>query len=634
MIPEIGLFSLLLALSFASAQVVLPWVGVKKHDKSLWQSARWFALAQFIFTSIAISFLAYSFLTDDFSVAYVAAHSNSHLPWFYKVCAVWGAHEGSMLLWVWVLTVWMTGVSFLSEAKHHPTIAWVLIVMALIAIGFYGFILFTSNPFIRLLPSFPTEGQSLNALLQDQGMMIHPPFLYMGYVGFSLAFAFAMAALIEGKLGYSWARWVRPWTLLAWCFLTYGIVAGSWWAYRQLGWGGWWFWDPVENASFMPWLAGTALIHSLFVVEKRDRFKGWAVVLALTTFSLSLLGTFLVRSGILISVHAFAQDPSRGQFLLLFFLLVVGISTLFYIFRAHTLSAPPEKVWWLSKEVFLLGNNLFLYVMMLTILLGTLYPLVLDELGLGKISVGYPYFNSVFIPLMVPFLLIMGVGPQVYWRETPTSVLWPRLGGVGVSVLAIATLAALYFPPYFSWGLWIGLVVVLWLFSNTAVYAWKLKHRTIPQWGMVLAHSGVAVTAMGIIVTTLFSQEHDVRMRVGETQTLGGYEYQWVRLMPLQGPNYSGVKAVFNLYQHGRLINTLSPEMRTYPEQHYSNPKAAIDVTLFRDIYVALGQPLGSDSWSLRVYYKPFIRWIWMGGLMMMIGGLMGFVGRMKHEPR
>ncbi len=631
MIPEIGHFSLILALCMAIILALAPIVGATRAISGWIAVARPAAFAQLLFVAISYSCLTYSFLTHDFSVKYAAMNSNTALPVLYLVSGVWGAHEGSLLLWALVLCCWTALVARFSRAIPDATVARVLGVMGMISIGFLLFLLLTSNPFERLFPA-PVEGRDLNPLLQDVGLAIHPPMLYMGYVGFSVAFAFAIAALMQGRLDAAWARWSRPWTTVAWMFLTIGIALGSWWAYYELGWGGWWFWDPVENASFMPWLVGTALIHSLAATEKRGVFKTWTVLLAIFAFSLSLLGTFLVRSGVLTSVHAFASDPARGLFILIFLAIVIGGSLLLYAIRAPAVksSATFEPV---SRESVILINNVLLVVTAASILLGTLYPLVIDALGMGKISVGPPYFNAVFIPLMAPLAIAVGGGMLLRWKRDSLSdltsrVRWFILGCV-VGGLALPLLM-----PFYSWAAALGLTLALWTVAMTVLsfidrvgdkgLTWE-RLAKIPAgfYGMTIAHLGIAVFVVGITLTSVYSIEKDSRMAPGETLELSGYKFKFQGIKQAQGPNYIAQQGLITVSHEGKPDVTLEPQKRVYQVQKMPMTEAAIDAGLFRDLFVAIGEPLGDEgAWSLRIYYKAFIRWIWLGAIFMAVGGL------------
>ncbi|MSS75526.1 MAG: heme lyase CcmF/NrfE family subunit [Methyloglobulus sp.] len=631
MIPETGHFSLILALCMAIILAIAPIVGATRSISGWIAVARPAAFAQLLFVAISYACLTYSFLTHDFSVKYAAMNSNTALPVLYLVSGVWGAHEGSLLLWALVLCCWTALVARFSRAIPDATVARVLGVMGMISIGFLLFLLLTSNPFERLFPA-PVEGRDLNPLLQDVGLAIHPPMLYMGYVGFSVAFAFAIAALMQGRLDAAWARWSRPWTTVAWMFLTIGIALGSWWAYYELGWGGWWFWDPVENASFMPWLVGTALIHSLAATEKRGVFKTWTVLLAIFAFSLSLLGTFLVRSGVLTSVHAFASDPARGLFILIFLAIVIGGSLLLYAVRAPAVksSATFEPV---SRESVILINNVLLVVTAASILLGTLYPLVIDALGMGKISVGPPYFNAVFIPLMAPLAIAVGGGMLLRWKRDSLSDLTSRVRWFILGCVA-GGLALPLLMPFYSWAAALGLTLALWTAAMTALsfidrlgdkgLSWE-RLAKIPAgfYGMTIAHLGIAVFVVGITLTSVYSIEKDSRMAPGETLELSGYKFKFQGIKQAQGPNYIAQQGLITVSHEGKPDVILEPQKRTYQVQKMPMTEAAIDAGLFRDLFVAIGEPLGDEgAWSLRIYYKAFIRWIWLGAIFMGIGGL------------
>ncbi|NOV29019.1 heme lyase CcmF/NrfE family subunit [Methylomonas sp. ZR1] len=629
MIPEIGHFALILALCMAIVQGVLPIFGAAKSITGWVHVAKPAAFGQLLFMGLAYGCLTASFISHDFSVAYVAQNSNTALPLIYLISGVWGAHEGSLLLWALTLSIWTALVAAFSAHIPDATRARVLGVMGLVSIGFILFLLLTSNPFERLFP-FPSEGRDLNPLLQDPGLAIHPPMLYMGYVGFSVAFAFSIAALLEGRLDAAWARWSRPWTNIAWMFLTLGITLGSWWAYYELGWGGWWFWDPVENASFMPWLVGTALIHSLAATEKRGVFKTWTVLLAIFAFSLSLLGTFLVRSGVLTSVHAFASDPARGLFILIFLAVVVGGSLLLYAIRAPQVKSH-ARFELVSKESVLLVNNVLLVVTAASILLGTLYPLVVDALGLGKLSVGPPYFNAVFIPLMAPLALVVGLGVLMRWKSDDLKALGLRVRWLIAASVGLALLTPLLMP-FYSWGAALGTGLALWTLAITALafkqrlQSWSIERFIqIPAgfYGMTLAHVGIAVFVIGITFTSVYSIERDVRLAPEETLDLFGYVFQFHGVKSTEGPNYRAEQGYLTVSHAGETVAELSPQKRVYRVQTMPMTEAAIDAGVFRDLFVALGEPLDQQgAWSLRVYYKAFIRWIWMGGVFMALGGL------------
>ncbi len=642
MIPELGHFALIVALLVALAQAIVPLVGAQRRDAALMGFARYAAGAQFALVALAFACLAYAFATSDFSVELVAEHSNTQLPLHYRLAATWGSHEGSLLLWMLMLTAWAFAVALRSASLPAPFIARVLAVMGLVGVGFLLFMLFTSNPFLRLVPA-AAEGRDLNPLLQDPGMVLHPPMLYMGYVGFSVAFAFALAALLAGRLDATWARWSRPWTIAAWSFLTIGIALGSWWAYYELGWGGWWFWDPVENASFMPWLVGTALVHSLAVTEKRGTFRNWTVLLAIVAFSLSLLGTFLVRSGVLTSVHAFATDPTRGEFILLFLAIVVGGSLLLYALRAAAVGggagfAP------VSRESLLLANNILLVVACASVLLGTLYPLVIDAMNLGKISVGPPYFDTVFAGLTAPLAFLIGVGPVASWRKARLPDLWIRLKWA----LVVALVAALVVPlihgritPMIALGVflavWIALATLTLVVDRlrrtprSGLVA-KLRANSAAWYGMVAAHLGVAVFIAGVTLVKGYGIEQNVTLDRGQTVEVGGYAFTFQGVAPAIGPNYTGVTGTVELRRDGRLLETLHPEKRIYNASGMPMTEAAIDAGIFGDRYVSLGEPVSDKGeagpWVLRVYIKPFVDWIWGGCFLMALGGFVAMLDR------
>jgi len=638
MIAELGLFFLIFALLASMMLAVVPLLGLQ-FQRPCWQdTAKTYVIWQFSFIAIAYLCLTSCFLLDDFSIVYVVNNSSIALPWFYKLCAVWGGHEGSMLLWVAILSFWMILVAFFSSSLDKEMYTRVLVVLGWLSIGFILFLLTTSNPFLRQFQVLNTQGRDLNPLLQDPGFLFHPPMLYMGYVGFSVAFAFAIAALWSGKVEASWSKWTRPWTLAAWCCLTAGITLGSWWAYRELGWGGWWFWDPVENASFMPWLVGTALLHSLAVTEQRQQFKAWTMLLAIAAFSLSLIGTFLVRSGVLTSVHAFAVDPQRGMYILGFLLIVIGGSLVLFLFRAQTLQTQtsPGLV---SRESALLLNNVFLVVIMLTVLMGTVYPLLIDGLGLGKLSVGAPYFNAVFVPLMIPMLLLMGIGVHLKWNADKGRQVFLRLNKTFILSLVLPPLLLITTGSELDFSVLLGLTLALWVILSTlnALYK-KIAERGLSgvgqsYWGMVLAHCGVAATVIGISVSTAYGIQDDVQMNPGKTFNLAGYAIQFIKQTALQGPNYKGTRTEFSI-SDGSTIKTIYPEKRLYNIGQMAMTESAIDVTPFRDIYVALGEPLNDNSWSVRLYYKPFVRWIWSGGFMILAGGFCALTDRRYYQKR
>lgn len=620
---ELGQFALVLALLVAALQGVLPLVGAQRGIGAWMAVARPAAYAQLGLVALAFGVLMWSFLHQDFSLQYVAENSNSLLPWYYRITAVWGAHEGSLLLWALILAVWTGAVARFSKRLPPEVIARVLGVMGLVASGFLAFLIFTSNPFARLLPA-AGEGRDLNPLLQDPGMIIHPPMLYLGYVGFSVPFAFAIAALLGGGVDARWLRWTRPWTNVAWGFLTIGIALGSWWAYYELGWGGWWFWDPVENASFMPWLAGAALLHSQAVTEKRGSFRGWTLLLAIAAFSLSLLGTFLVRSGVLTSVHAFAADPTRGLFVLVFLGLVIGGSLLLYALRAPSddSGAPFAAS---SRETLLLFNNLLLTSACAMVLLGTLYPLLADALDLGKLSVGPPYFALLFTLLMTPLVLLLPFGPLTRWQREqvsrPVAMLVPWAGlAIGVGI------GAYFLAPQSPWKVAAGFAGSAWILAGTLRFLWTRVQangaRFTPEMlGMTFAHFGIAVFLIGALLVEGLSQQRELAVAPGQNVTLGAYAFRFDGATRREGPNYIADTGTVTVFQRGAPLTVLHPEKRHYAAGGQVMTEAAIQPALQRDLYVALGEPLGGGSWAVRVHVKPFVRCIWLGALLMAIGG-------------
>ncbi|MCG6409527.1 heme lyase CcmF/NrfE family subunit [Vibrio fluvialis] len=632
MIAEIGHFALILALALAVLLSVLPLVGASKNNHVLMNAARPLSIGMFMMLALSFGILLWAFYTNDFTLQYVASNSNSQLPWYYRLTAVWGAHEGSLLLWVLIQAGWTLAVATLSRGMPQESVARVLAVMGLISVGFLLFIIVTSNPFTRTLPHFPIDGRDLNPLLQDPGLIIHPPMLYMGYVGFSVAFSFAIASLMTGRLDTAWARWSRPWTTAAWLFLTVGIALGSWWAYYELGWGGWWFWDPVENASFMPWLAGTALMHSLAVTEKRGTFKAWTVLLAISAFSLSLLGTFLVRSGILVSVHAFASDPARGMFILGFLVFVIGGSLLLFALKGSSVRVRGnfELV---SRENALLANNVLLIAALVVVLIGTLLPLVHKQLGLGSVSIGAPFFNTLFAWLMVPFAFLLGIGPLIRWKRDNLSKLMKPMLISGVIALLFGALIVQLTTEHFSSMAFMGWVMALWIVCLHAVELYeRATHRHTflagigklqrSHWSMMLGHLGLAVTIIGIAMVQNYSIERDVRLAPGEHFKLQEYEFFFKGLRDKDGPNYDGYIADFEITQNGKYLNTLHAEKRFYRTARSMMTEAAIDRGLTRDLYIAMGERLDDNhAWAVRIYYKPFVRWIWAGALLMALGG-------------
>jgi len=635
MIPEIGNITLVIALVLSMLLAIYPLWGAQTNNATMMRMARPLSVALFIFTLIAYICLTHAFMTDNFSVNYVAQNSNSQLPWYYKMTAVWGGHEGSFLLWVLIFSVWTVAVALFSKGIPEVMVARVLSVLGMVSISFYLFMLITSNPFDSMLPFFPVDGRDLNPLLQDFGMIIHPPMLYMGYVGFSVAFAFAIAALIGGQLDSTWARWSRPWTIAAWSFLTIGIALGSWWAYYELGWGGWWFWDPVENASFMPWLVGTALMHSLAVTEKRKVFKSWTVLLAIAAFSLSLLGTFLVRSGVLVSVHSFASDPSRGLFILGLLVIVIGGSLLLYAIRAPQLkSAGRYDIF--SREMMLMGNNVLLCAATLVVLLGTLFPLIHKEVGLGSISIGAPFFNQMFTLLIVPFVLFLGIGPLTRWkRQKPQALLNQLIFAFILAISAGVLVNYSYDEPTYMGML--GLVMSFWVVIGTVLevkqrlasntkeepFVVSIQRLTRSHWGMVLGHLGFAVSLIGITLVSNYELERDVKMSPGQSIQIADYEVFFTGVKPLEGPNYVADRGIFDVYKNGELVSHLEPEKRIYTVQRMGMTEAGIHTTFTRDLFVAMGEPLDADAWAIRLYFKPFVIWIWGGAFIMCLGGIL-----------
>ena len=634
MIPELGHFALIIAFAVAIVQSIVPLVGTAKNQAALISLARPAALTQLLFVGLSYAALTHAFIVHDFSVLYVSQHSNLVQPLMYRISAVWGSHEGSLLLWSLILSLWTIAVAVYSRNLPEILMARVLAVMGMISTGFIAFMLFTSNPFERIFPT-PLDGNELNPLLQDPGLVIHPPLLYMGYVGFSVAFAFAVAALLGGKLDATWARWSRPWTTVAWSFLTIGIALGSWWAYNELGWGGWWFWDPVENASFMPWLVGTALIHSLASTEKRGVFKSWTVLLAILAFSMSLLGTFIVRSGVLVSVHAFATDPARGVFILGFLVVVVGGSLALYAWRSATVISF-GRFQWFSRETALLLNNIIFLTAATAVFVGTMYPLVVDAFGVGKISVGRPYFDTMFSLVAIPLLLLLGVGPAIRWKGDD----WSRIARTHTLFFIISLVAGLLIPFLMEDNLnlatGLGLAAALWVALTTlkdlfSRISRKLK-LSMSYLGMILAHFGVAVFVAGVTVTTTYSEEKDLRMVPGSSYNISGYDFRFQGTRKVQGPNYIADEAVIEVWSDGELSGELLPQKRVYSGKGNPMTDASIDKTFTRDLYAALGEELEGGAWSMRVYYKPLIRWIWLGCILMTIGGALAVSDRRYRQ--
>ena len=637
MIPEIGHIALITAFVVALLQCVLSLWGAHTQQTRLMAIAKPAAFAQFLMILLAFACLIYAFMNNDFSVLNVAENSNASLPMIYRICASWGSHEGSILLWALMLSAWGLAVACFSKNLPSYVLARTLGVMGFISSGTLLFTIATSNPFLRILPP-ALNGRDLNPLLQDPGMIIHPPMLYMGYVGTSVVFSLAIAALLSGKLDSSWARWSRPWITTAWCFLTIGIALGSAWAYYELGWGGWWFWDPVENASFMPWLLGTALIHSLAVTEKRGGFKMWTALLAILTFSMSLLGTFLVRSGVITSVHAFATDPTRGIFILVFLAILIGGSLTLFALRAPRASIG-ESFDTVSKDSMLLANNILLLVSAFTVLLGTLYPLILDALGLGKISVGQPYFNAVFIPLMAPALFLMGVGPITKWRsaqpiELATQLRWAL--AITVITSAIAALTMRSWTALIGFGLFIAIWIVSATINNLIArlrlhpqgFLTGLKIQPMSYYGMVIAHLGVAVFVFGVTMVTGFEEEKDLRMQAGSTSELAGYQIRFDGVKEVLGSNYTAAQGQITISKDGQVLTVMQPEKRKYFSSEMLMTEAAIYSKVSGDMYISMAEPVSKTEWGVKVQYKPFVSWIWAGAFLIALGGFFAILDK------
>ena len=638
MIPELGHFSLVLALVLALVQAVVPMVGANRNRFALMAVGRPAAQGQFFFIFVSYVCLTWAFIQSDFSVQLAASNSHSATPLMYKITGVWGNHEGSLLLWAMCLSLWTVAVTVFSSHLPEAFVARVLGVLGWVSVGFLSFLLVTSNPFDRILPG-AGEGRDLNPLLQDPGMIIHPPLLYMGYVGFSVAFAFAIAALLSGRMDAAWARWSRPWTTVAWVFLTAGIAVGSGWAYYELGWGGWWFWDPVENASFMPWLLGTALMHSLAVTEKRGAFRSWTVLLAISAFSLSLLGTFIVRSGVITSVHAFATDPKRGLFILALLVIVIGVSLLLYAWRAPRLGGGGSFSF-VSRETALLGNNVLLSVASASVLLGTTYPLFLDALGMGKISVGPPYFEAVFIPLMTPVVVLMMFGPFLRWKDDDLVAAVRKVAPTFIAS-AVIGLGTAYAVDHVPWRTVLGLALAAWVvLASVQLLAVRITDRagaglgarlrsiTASWWGMWLAHLGVGVFIIGVTLVGSLNTNLDVKMRDGQRAELAGYSFTFRGVQDADGPNYDAARATIDVRRGELAIATLTPEKRLYRAQGMPMTEASIDIGPFRDVYVSLGEEIEDGTWIVSIYYKPFISWIWLGCTLMALGGVCAVADR------
>ncbi|MGW8368003.1 MAG: heme lyase CcmF/NrfE family subunit [Gammaproteobacteria bacterium] len=638
MIPELGQFALIVALCLALVQGIMPLVGAYTRNKAWMAIGKPAAAGQFVFVLLSFLVLAWAFIENDFSVTYVASHSNSALPLMYRISAVWGAHEGSLLLWILILNIWI--IAAIIAGRNLPEVfnSRVIGVLGLVAVGFLMFILFTSNPFDRLIPA-ALDGRDLNPLLQDPALAIHPPMLYFGYVGLAVPFAYAIAVLLEGRTSTDWARWAKPWATMSWVCLTLGIALGSWWAYYELGWGGWWFWDPVENASFMPWLMGTALIHSLTVTEKRGLFKSWTLLLAISGFSLSLLGTFLVRSGVLVSVHAFASDPARGFFILVFLTVVVGSALTLYAWRAPKMASNAGFAVF-SRESFLLANNVLLVIATLVVLLGTLFPLVMDALGQGKYSVGPQYFGAVFVIPTLPMVLLLGVGMHTAWRRDNSGRVKRHVSIA--AALAVALGIAIPLIVYGGAGVlsFVGIIAAFWVMIASLVdpvaHLRKGQLGRMPRamWGMTIAHFGLGVFILGAVVTSTYSVERDEAVRIGESTAVGQYDFRFDDLSEVEGPNFTAVEATVSIFEDGREITTLHPQKRVYRVHQSPMTEAGIDAKLRRDLFVALGDPLGGNAWSLRVQYKPLVRLIWLGCILMAIGGLVAVSDRRYSTVR
>jgi cytochrome c-type biogenesis protein CcmF len=646
MTVELGHVALIMALCLAIIQTVVPMIGSFSGHTNWMRLGHSMAVGQFVFVALSFACLAAAFIQDDFSVAYVANNSNTLLPLHFKLSAVWGAHEGSLLLWSLILSGWSTAVALCSGKLPLVLSARVLSVLGAISVGFALFLLFTSNPFDRVLPIPPIEGSDLNPLLQDFGLIVHPPMLYMGYVGFSVPFAFAIAALIGGQFDSAWGRWSRPWINVAWVFLTIGISLGSWWAYYELGWGGWWFWDPVENASFMPWLAGTALMHSISASEKRGVFRSWTLLLAILTFSLSLLGTFLVRSGVLTSVHAFASDPERGVFILAFLGIVVGGSLLLFALRGPTMRSATTYSGW-SRETMLLINNVLLVSAMAMILIGTLYPLLADVLGMGKISVGPPYFNFFFVPLMSGLMVCLGFAGFTLWKNTEGRVLLRKGVLPSIISLVMALVLPIFMMDKLTWSNYsltavVTLLLVLWVVTMSLEDLWlkcrgklsSLSSLSGSYWGMLVAHIGLAVCALGVGLSTAYDAQKDLRMVPGDTTELRGYQFQFVDVKRIEGPNFIAYRGNVEVRSGGEWVVSLSPEKRNYKSGGQVMTEADIDGQLHRDLYVSLGEPLGDQAWAIRFQVKPFVRCIWLGSLLIGLGGLLAAFDKRYRRRR
>jgi cytochrome c-type biogenesis protein CcmF len=631
MIPELGSFSLILALCLSVLLGTLPIIGAHTNNQIWMNLARPLATGIFVFLAISISILAYAFVTDDFSVSFVALHSNTLLPMRYKLTAVWGGHEGSFLLWTFMLAGWMLAVGIYSKSMPLEFVSRVLGVLGILIFSYILFMLATSNPFDRIVPLPPADGADLNSALQDFGFIIHPPTLYMGYVGFSVVFAFAIAALLSGRMDAAWARWSRPWANVSWAILTIGIALGSWWAYYELGWGGWWAWDPVENPPLITWLFGTALIHSLAVTEKRGVFKSWTVLLAILAFSGSLLGTFITRSGLLTSVHAFASDPSRGFFILGILGIAIGGSLLLYAIRAPLMKAD-FGFDLTSRELFLLANNVILVVSAASVFLGTLFPMVYQAITDDLISIGPPYFNTIFVPLMMLLFVFNGIGPMSRWKRTSINYLVAQLSKVLAASIGLGILLPLIVLMEFSLAATVTMILASWIvltigkdisnkIANKRSLAAGFKSLSLSYYGMQLAHFGIALMLVGASLTSYFSVERGVLLSPGESVDLGAYNFTLNGSSRIEGPNYVGEEAEITVMRDSELVTALHPERRIYVATGTPSTEMAIDAGFLRDLFVTLGEQKPDGAWSMTIYVKPFIRWIWLGAIFMAFGG-------------
>lgn len=617
MLAFFGSLSLWFALAFSLLQSIPPLVGYFRRNQYLLACARPAAFGQCLFIAVAYVLLTIAFVTSDFSIAYVGMNSHPLLPLMYRLTAVWGGHEGSILLWIFLINIWT--MVFVTLQRKEALMPLTTAVLGAINFCFLLFLVFTSNPFLPATTLL--TGYDLNPLLQDPGFVIHPPMLYTGYVGFSVTFALTLAALLRGKLDETWAVITRRYALAAWCFLTFGITLGSWWAYRVLGWGGFWFWDPVENASLLPWLAGTALIHVLVMSEKRHAAIAWSALLALMTFMLSLLGTFLVRSGVLVSAHTFANDPARGMFLLLLLAFVLLSSMIIYIARLNQLtSGKSAKFDFISRETGLLINSGLLVIAMLTVLLGTIYPLIVDALHMDAMSVGAPYFNLVMAPLVFVLMTFMGIGPLCQWQQQNVATLLRAIVKQAVISLIVAIALLWSVAHTLQFTALLSLFLSIWVMTSV-IAALRVKPA------LACAHIGFAVLIIGILLSSTLTQEKETRLNVGNSVTVGPYQFFLVDVIGVNGSNYRGVQAVFDVMKNTRHITTLYPEKRIYFVRDMVMTKVDINPGIFRDLYIALGEPLNTNTWSVRVYYKPFIRWIWAGSAIMILGGILSMTG-------